>query len=144
MQGAHALLADHCEPAGSCTGEAGTPSLQPCEELIFEDGGSAGLKLKMFQGADQHCTVGLLSKMAVDRLSSFFIHLYSHLAPNNFPTTFFFLYNTHDRTLNSSLADAREAFINVCVDAIERWKLVSSRILVFVNRPERQLHLAWL
>ena len=30
----------------------GTPS-QPCEELIFEDGGSAGLKLKMFQGADQ-------------------------------------------------------------------------------------------
>ena len=91
------------------------------------------LKLKMFQGADQHCTVGLLSKMAVDRLSSFFIHLYSHLAPNNFPTTFFFLYNTHDRTLNSSLADAREAFINVCVDAIERWKLVSSGILVFVK-----------
>ena len=96
------------------------------------------LKLKMFQGADQHCTVGLLSKMAVDRLSSFFIHLYSHLAPNNFPTTFFFLYNTHDRTLNSSLADAREAFINVCVDAIERWKLVSeSTILIFVYHVER-------
>ena len=76
MQGAHALLADHCEPAGSCTGEAGTPSLQPCEELIFEDGGSAGLKLKMFQGADQHCTVGLLSKMAVDRLNSFFLSIY--------------------------------------------------------------------
>ena len=30
----------------------------------------------------------------------------------------------NDRTLNSSLADAREAFINVCVDAIERWKVV--------------------
>ena len=97
------------------------------------------LKLKMFQGADQHCTVGLLSKMAVDRLSSFFIHLYSHLAPNNFPTTFFFLYNTHDRTLNSSLADAREAFINVCVDAIERWKLVrESTIFVFVYHVGRR------
>ena len=47
----------------------GTPSLQLCEELIFEDSGSDDLKLKMFQGADQHCTVGLLSKMAVDRLN---------------------------------------------------------------------------
>jgi len=49
---------------------------------------------EVIQGADQHCVIGLLSKMAVDR------------------------------SLNSSLADAREAFINVCVDAIERWKLV--------------------
>lgn len=55
---------------------------------------------EVIQGADQHCTVGLLSKMAVDR------------------------------TLNSSLADAREAFINVCVDAIERWKLVQC-----INQP---------
>ena len=87
------------------------------------------LKLKMFQGADQHCTVGLLSKMAVDRLDSVFYAFIFSLGPKNFPTTtFFFLYNTHDRTLNSSLADAREAFINVCVDAIERWKLVSSMI----------------
>ena len=45
----------------------------------------------------QHCIVGLLSKMAVDR------------------------------TLNSSLADAREAFINVCVDAIERWAKTLAR-----------------
>ena len=38
----------------------------------------------MFQGADQHCTVGLLSKMAVDRLNQFLnIHANSHLAPNN-------------------------------------------------------------
>jgi len=55
---------------------------------------------EVIQGADQHCTVGLLSKMAVDR------------------------------TLNSSLADAREAFINVCVDAIERWKVVQC-----INQP---------
>ena len=39
----------------------------------------------MFQGADQHCTVGLLSKMAVDRLDSFFMQKYSHLAPTLFP-----------------------------------------------------------
>ena len=45
---------------------------------------------EVVQGADQHCIVGLLSKMAVDR------------------------------TLNSTLADAREAFINVCVDTVER------------------------
>ena len=45
---------------------------------------------EVVQGADQHCMVGLLAKMAVDR------------------------------TLNSTLADAREAFINVCVDTIER------------------------
>ena len=32
-----------------------------------------------------------------------------------------------DRTLNSSLADAREAFINVCVDAIERWAKTLAR-----------------
>jgi len=49
---------------------------------------------EVVQGADQHCIVGLLAKMAVDR------------------------------TLNTNLADAREAFINVCVDTIERWKLV--------------------
>ena len=49
---------------------------------------------EVVQGADQHCIVGLLGKMAVDR------------------------------TLNSTLSDAREAFINVCVDTIERWKLV--------------------
>ena len=45
---------------------------------------------EVIQGADQQCIVGLLAKMAVDR------------------------------TLNSNLADAREAFINVCVDTIER------------------------
>jgi len=55
---------------------------------------------EVVQGADQHCIVGLLSKMAVDR------------------------------TLNSSLSDAREAFINVCVDAIERWKMVQC-----INQP---------
>jgi len=49
---------------------------------------------EVVQGADQHCIVGLLAKMAVDR------------------------------TLNSTLSDAREAFINVCVDTIERWKMV--------------------
>jgi len=49
---------------------------------------------EVVQGADQHCVAGLLAKMAADR------------------------------TLNSSLADAREAFINVCVDTIERWKMV--------------------
>jgi len=49
---------------------------------------------EIIQGADGHCIVGLLSKMAVDR------------------------------SLNSSLADAREAFINVCVDTIERWKMI--------------------
>jgi len=54
---------------------------------------SASLQ-EVVQGADQHCIVGLLAKMAVDR------------------------------TLNSNLADAREAFINVCVDTIERWKIV--------------------
>jgi len=49
---------------------------------------------EIIQGADQHCIVGLLAKMAVDR------------------------------SLNSSLTDAREAFINVCVDTIERWKMI--------------------
>ena len=57
----------------------------------MSDDGSAGLKLKMFQGADQHCTVGLLSKMAVDRLNSFFYPFIFSLGPNNFPTTFFFV-----------------------------------------------------
>jgi len=55
---------------------------------------------EVIQGADQHCVLGLLAKMAVDR------------------------------TLNSSLTDAREAFINVCVDAIERWKMVQC-----INQP---------
>jgi len=55
---------------------------------------------EVVQGADQHCIVGLLSKMAVDR------------------------------TLNTNLADAREAFINVCVDTIERWKMLQC-----INQP---------
>merc|ERR1719153_1548998 len=55
---------------------------------------------EVVQGADQHCIVGLLAKMAVDR------------------------------TLNSTLSDAREAFINVCVDTIERCKMIQS-----VNQP---------
>jgi protein transport protein SEC24 len=55
---------------------------------------------EVVQGADQHCIIGLLAKMAVDR------------------------------TLNSSLSDAREAFINVCVDTIVRWKMIQS-----VNQP---------
>ena len=50
VQGTHTVLADHCEPAGICTGEAVTPSLQPCEELIFEDGGSAGFKTQNVSG----------------------------------------------------------------------------------------------
>lgn len=49
---------------------------------------------EIIQGADQQCIVGLLAKMAVDR------------------------------TLNSSLQDAREAFINVCVDTVTRWKML--------------------
>ena len=48
---------------------------------------------EVIQSADQQCIVGLLAKMAVDR------------------------------TLNTNLADAREAFINVCVDTIERWDI---------------------
>jgi len=48
----------------------------------------------IIQGADQQCIIGLLSKMAVDR------------------------------SLNSSLSDAKEAFINACVDTISRWKMV--------------------
>ena len=47
---------------------------------------------EVIQSADQQCIVGLLAKMAVDR------------------------------TLNTNLADAREAFINVCVDTIERYE----------------------
>ena len=49
---------------------------------------------EVIQSADQQCIVGLLAKMAVDR------------------------------TLNTNLADAREAFINVCVDTIERWDII--------------------
>ena len=55
---------------------------------------------EVVQAADQQCIVGLLAKMAVDR------------------------------TLNSNLADAREAFINVCVDTIERWKMLQC-----INQP---------
>merc|ERR1719394_1500145 len=55
---------------------------------------------EVIQSADQQCIVGLLSKMAVDR------------------------------TLNTNLADAREAFINVCVDTIERWKMLQC-----INQP---------
>jgi len=55
---------------------------------------------EVVQSADQQCIVGLLSKMAVDR------------------------------TLNTNLADAREAFINVCVDTIERWKMLQC-----INQP---------
>ena len=50
------------------------------------------LNLRLLQGADQLCIVGLLAKMAVDR------------------------------TLNSSMQDAREAFINVCVDTVSRYR----------------------
>jgi len=60
---------------------------------------SASLQ-EIIQGADQHCIVGLLAKMAVDR------------------------------SLNSSLSDAREAYINVCVDTVSRWKMVQS-----INQP---------
>ena len=55
---------------------------------------------EVIQSADQQCIVGLLAKMAVDR------------------------------TLNTNLADAREAFINVCVDTIERWKMLQC-----INQP---------
>lgn len=55
---------------------------------------------EVIQSADQQCIIGLLSKMAVDR------------------------------TLNTNLADAREAFINVCVDTIERWKMLQC-----INQP---------
>lgn len=55
---------------------------------------------EVVQSADQQCIVGLLAKMAVDR------------------------------TLNTNLADAREAFINVCVDTIERWKMLQC-----INQP---------
>jgi len=49
---------------------------------------------EIIQGADQQCIIGLLTKMAVDR------------------------------SLNSSLSDAKEAFINACVDTISRWKQI--------------------
>jgi len=49
---------------------------------------------EIIQGADQQCMIGLLTKMAVDR------------------------------SLNSSLSDAKEAFINACVDTISRWKMI--------------------
>ena len=55
---------------------------------------------EVIQSADQQCIVGLLAKMAVDR------------------------------TLNTNLADAREAFINVCVDTIEPWKMLQC-----INQP---------
>ena len=57
---------------------------------------------EVIQSADQQCIVGLLAKMAVDR------------------------------TLNTNLADAREAFINVCVDTIERWAGLSIQHPVYV------------
>ena len=56
---------------------------------------------EVIQSADQQCIVGLLAKMAVDR------------------------------TLNTNLADAREAFINVCVDTIERWPERSLQLVLF-------------
>ncbi|XP_023348938.1 protein transport protein Sec24A, partial [Eurytemora carolleeae] len=49
---------------------------------------------EIIQGADQQCIIGLLAKMAVDR------------------------------SLNSSLVDAKEAFINACIDSISRWKMI--------------------
>ena len=63
----------------------------------------------MVQGADQHCIVGLLAKMAVDRT------LNTNLAG---------LYYILEVLYFTRFVDAREAFINVCVDTIERWKLV--------------------
>ena len=49
---------------------------------------------EIIQGADQQCIVGLLAKMAVDR------------------------------SLNASVYDAKEAFINACIDIISRWRMI--------------------
>jgi len=49
---------------------------------------------EIIQGADQQCIVGLLSKMAVDR------------------------------SLNASIYDAKEAFMNACIDIISRWRMI--------------------
>ena len=49
---------------------------------------------EIVQGADQQCIVGLLAKMAVDR------------------------------SLNASIYDAKEAFINACIDIISRWRMI--------------------
>ena len=64
---------------------------------------------EVIQSADQQCIVGLLAKMAVDR------------------------------TLNTNLADAREAFINVCVDTIERWAGLSIQFVCLRHHARVQV-----
>jgi len=49
---------------------------------------------EIVQGADQQCIIGLVAKMGVDR------------------------------SLNSSIYDAKEAFMNVCIDIISRWRMI--------------------
>ena len=72
---------------------------------------------EVIQSADQQCIVGLLAKMGTLKSS----HLTSIW--NFFKRIFFFSFRAAvDRSLSSSITDARDALINACVEVITSYK----------------------
>ena len=124
LQGTHTLSAHHRQSARSHTGEFNLVVGIVCYKKLFVHWCCPLLFValrKMFTG----CWSTLYSWPSLQNgcrqvrcWKHAFFFAYDQLLPIpcNWPL--------NDRTLNSSLADAREAFINVCVDAIERWKVV--------------------
>ena len=71
---------------------------------------------EVIQSADQQCIVGLLAKMGVFEIFSF------NLDSDVFNEFVILLWLAVDRSLSSSITDARDALINACVEVITSYK----------------------
>ena len=80
----------------------------------------------VIQSADQQCIVGLLAKMG-----KIFLFKYACLVKTaTYKLCCLFFYNFNykavDRSLHSSISDARDAIVNVCVDVLSAYKATLS------------------
>lgn len=82
----------------------------------------------VIQSADQQCIVGLLAKMG--KISLFKYACLVKTATYKLSCLFCFYnfinYQAVDRSLHSSISDARDAIVNVCVDVLSAYKATLS------------------
>ena len=71
---------------------------------------------EVIKSADQQCIIGLLAKMGVFEIFSF------NLDSDVFNEFVILLWLAVDRSLSSSITDARDALINACVEVITSYK----------------------
>ena len=84
----------------------------------------ASTVVEVIQSADQQCIVGLLAKMG-NNFKFKFINIVRSAGTNLFDVRCYILLAV-DRSMQSSISDARDALINVCVDVLSAYKSTQS------------------